>query len=98
MKNVRSRELSLIHIFQGGINVVISVPEGEHLAAQTFNPRLGIKGGISILGTSGIVEPMSDKALLDTIAVELKQKRAEGHSIVAISPGNYCLLYTSRCV
>lgn len=82
--------------FQGGIKVVISVPEGEHLAAQTFNPRLGIKGGISILGTSGIVEPMSDKALLDTIAVELKQKRAEGHSIVAISPGNYGLEFMKR--
>lgn len=72
------------------------MPEGEHLAAQTFNPRLGIKGGISILGTSGIVEPMSDKALLDTIAVELKQKRAEGHSIVAISPGNYGLEFMKR--
>ena len=82
--------------FQGGIKVVISVPEGENLAAQTFNPRLGIKGGISILGTSGIVEPMSDKALLDTIAVELKQKRAEGHSIVAISPGNYGLEFMKR--
>lgn len=72
------------------------MPEGENLAAQTFNPRLGIKGGISILGTSGIVEPMSDKALLDTIAVELKQKRAEGHSIVAISPGNYGLEFMKR--
>ena len=82
--------------FQGGIKVVISVPEGEHLAAQTFNPRLGIKGGISILGTSGIVEPMSSQALLDTIYVELKQKREEGKRFAAISPGNYGLEYMKR--
>ena len=71
--------------------VEISVPEGETLAAQTFNPRLGITGGISILGTSGIVEPMSSRALLETIRVELNQKRAMGYSIVAVSPGNYGL-------
>ena len=69
--------------------VEISVPEGERLAAQTFNPRLGILGGISILGTSGIVEPMSSQALLETIRVELKQRRAEGFSYVAVAPGNY---------
>lgn len=76
--------------------VEISVPEGETLAAQTFNPRLGITGGISILGTSGIVEPMSSRALLETIRVELNQKRALGYSIVAVSPGNYGLDYMKR--
>lgn len=76
--------------------VEISVPEGETLAAQTFNPRLGITGGISILGTSGIVEPMSSRALLETIRVELNQKRALGNSIVAVSPGNYGLDYMKR--
>ena len=76
--------------------VEISVPEGETLAAQTFNPRLGITGGISILGTSGIVEPMSSRALLETIRVELNQKRAMGYSIVAVSPGNYGLDYMKR--
>lgn len=78
------------------ILVEISVPEGEELASQTFNPRLGITGGISILGTSGIVEPMSSRALLETIRVELKQKRALGNSIVAVSPGNYGLDYMKR--
>ena len=76
---------------QGGIRVLISVPEGEELASKTFNPRLGIIGGISILGTSGIVEPMSSKALLDTIRVELNQKRAMGQTYLAVSPGNYGL-------
>ncbi len=71
--------------------VEISVAEGRELAEKTFNPRLGIVGGISILGTSGIVEPMSSKALLDTIMVELKQKKALGFDIAAVSPGNYGL-------
>lgn len=77
--------------FHGELSVLISVPEGEELASKTFNPRLGIVGGISILGTSGIVEPMSSKALLDTIRVELTQKRALGYTIAAVSPGNYGL-------
>lgn len=81
---------------RGGIKVVISVPEGEELAKKTFNPRLGIVGGISILGTSGIVEPMSSKALLDTIRVELNQKRALGQKLVAASPGNYGLDFMKR--
>ena len=72
-----------------GLNVVISVPEGEKLAKQTFNPRLGIVGGISILGTTGIVEPMSEKALVDTIRVELRQRRANGDEYVLLTPGNY---------
>ena len=73
------------------VTVTISVPEGEELALHTFNPRLGIEGGISIIGTSGVVEPMSRQAILDTIRVELRQKRAEGHDIAFISPGNYGL-------
>lgn len=77
--------------YKGGLRVIISVPEGEELALKTFNPRLGIVGGISILGTSGIVEPMSTKALLDTIRIELNQKKALNYSIVAVSPGNYGL-------
>lgn len=72
-----------------GLSVVISVPEGERLAKQTFNPRLGIVGGISILGTTGIVEPMSEKALVDTIRVELNQRKANGDEYVLLTPGNY---------
>ena len=74
---------------KAGLNVIISVPEGERLAKQTFNPRLGIVGGISILGTTGIVEPMSEKALVDTIRVELNQRKANGNEYVLLTPGNY---------
>lgn len=77
--------------YREGIRVEIYVPGGEELAKKTFNPRLGIVGGISILGTSGIVEPMSSQAILDTIRVELRQKKAEGYEIVAVAPGNYGL-------
>lgn len=72
-----------------GLSVVISVPEGEALAKKTFNPRLGIVGGISILGTTGIVEPMSERALVDSIRVELKQRRACGARYVLLTPGSY---------
>ena len=83
------REVCALTDYRGGLKVLISVPEGEKLAERTFNPRLGIVGGISILGTSGIVEPMSRQALLDTIRVELKQRRTLGDTRVAIAPGNY---------
>ncbi len=73
----------------GGLSVTISVPEGEALAKKTFNPRLGIEGGISILGTTGIVEPMSEQALIDTIRVELRQRRASGAEYALLTPGNY---------
>ena len=73
------------------IRVVISAPEGEKLAEQTFNPRLGIVGGISILGTTGIVEPMSDSAVVETIRAQMRVKKAEGHRIVVAAPGNYGL-------
>lgn len=75
--------------YRGGLSVIISAPDGERLAKRTFNPRLGIEGGISILGTTGIVEPMSEKALVDTIAVELRQRRANGANYVLLTPGNY---------
>lgn len=82
--------------YEGKIYVEISVPRGEEIAKQTFNPRLGIVGGISILGTSGIVEPMSNQAILDTIRVELNQRRAFGFHTVAMSPGNYGLDFMKK--
>ena len=72
-----------------GLEVIISVPGGEALAEKTFNPELGIEGGISILGTSGIVEPMSRQAMIDTICLELRQRYAEGSCALILTPGNY---------
>lgn len=82
--------------YRGSLRVEISVPDGEKLGGQTHNPRLGIVGGISILGTSGIVEPMSSQAILDTIRAELNQRRAQGFDYVAVSPGNYGLDFMKR--
>jgi len=75
--------------YEGGLSVVISVPEGEALAQKTFNPRLGILGGVSILGTTGLVEPMSEQALVDTIKAELSLRRAAGADAALLTPGNY---------
>ena len=72
-----------------GLKVVISIPAGVELAKRTFNPRLGIVGGISVLGTSGIVEPMSEAALVESIGLELRQKYALGCRRIIIAPGNY---------
>ncbi len=76
----------------GGLNVVISAEEGEEAAKKTFNPNLGIVGGISILGTTGIVEPMSEQALVDTIEVELNQIALQSGEII-ITPGNFGSTY-----
>ena len=75
--------------FHEPLYIEISVPKGAEIAERTFNPRLGIEGGISILGTSGIVEPMSEKALLDTILLEMKMLRDSGHGYCYVVPGNY---------
>ncbi|MCR4738796.1 MAG: cobalt-precorrin-5B (C(1))-methyltransferase CbiD [Lachnospiraceae bacterium] len=85
------RQVTDFFEYRGALRVEISVPGGEELALKTFNPRLGIEGGISIIGTTGIVEPMSTKALLDTIRVELRQLRSMGAKVAVISPGNYGL-------
>lgn len=72
-----------------GVQVMIWVPDGAEIAKKTFNPKLGIEGGISILGTTGIVEPMSEKALTDTIFVEMKVRRENGMDYCYVVPGNY---------
>lgn len=75
--------------YTGGLSAVISAPGGGEIALRTFNPKLGIQGGISILGTSGIVEPMSNQAVVDTIHTEIDSVRALGQDFIVICPGNY---------
>ena len=70
------------------VSITISVPAGVEAAKKTFNPVLGIEGGISVLGTSGIVEPMSEEALVETIRTHLNVLRAEGRKWVIAVPGN----------
>ena len=77
--------------YTGGLSVIISIPGGAELARKTFNPRLGIVGGISVLGTSGIVEPMSEEALIQTIRVDIKMQLAGGRKYLVLVPGNYGL-------
>lgn len=79
-----------------GLEVIVSVPGGEEIAEKTFNPKLGIVGGISILGTTGIVEPMSEKAIVDTIRTEVKVRKAEGRQVLLAAPGNYGITFLSE--
>lgn len=72
-----------------GLSIEIFVPAGEEIARKTFNPRLGIEGGISIIGTSGIVEPMSEQALIETIRLEMQMLREKGVENLLVMPGNY---------
>lgn len=78
--------------------VTVIVPDGEELAKKTFNPVLGIEGGISILGTSGILEPMSEKAIVDTIETLIKQASCLGKKYLCITPGHYGQGYVSDYV
>ncbi len=82
--------------YRGTLEVEISAPQGEMLAQKTFNPRLGILGGISILGTTGIVEPMSESALISSIRLELSQQAELGRKSLVVTPGNYGQTYLQQ--
>lgn len=75
--------------YTGGLKVTISIPAGVEIAKKTFNPRLGLIGGLSVLGTSGIVEPMSEKALVETMYVEIRAQQAAGNKNLLVFFGNY---------
>lgn len=77
------------YCYTEGFEVVISIPGGEEAALKTFNPRLGIEGGISVLGTSGIVVPMSEDALIASIKAEMRLRKENGGEYLLITPGNY---------
>ena len=75
--------------YEGTVCICISVPDGEKIAEKTFNGHLGIEGGISILGTSGIVKPMSMQAYIDAVNIEIRQHAAMGKRRLILVPGNY---------
>ena len=72
-----------------GADITIFAPEGEERAQRTYNGRLGIEGGISIIGTTGIVTPMSEESWKRSLALELEQKRAQGMEKIILVPGNH---------
>lgn len=78
------------------LHITVWMPEGEALAKRTFNPKLGIEGGLSVLGTSGILEPMSEQAIVATIETEIRQLHAVGEKKVLVTPGNYGQAYASE--
>ena len=82
--------------YSGGFRIVISAPEGTEIAKKTFNPRMGITGGISIIGTKGIVEPMSNSALIETIRTEAKMRKAAGHENLLLTLGNFSEDYLAK--
>ena len=69
------------------LRVTISVPDGAEMAKRTFNPRLGIEGGISIIGVSGIVKPFSEEAFIDSIRKCMEVAKASGTDRVVINSG-----------
>ncbi|MGX9758584.1 cobalt-precorrin-5B (C(1))-methyltransferase CbiD [Clostridioides difficile] len=71
------------------LKITIFAPQGEKIAKKTFNPRLGIVGGISIIGTTGIVEPMSDEGWKKSLSIELQMKKEQGLDKIILVPGNH---------
>lgn len=84
--------------YEGGLSAVISVPHGAEIAKRTLNEKLGVVGGISILGTSGMVEPVSEAALVDTIHAQMSMYHAQGLRDLIITPGNYGETFLAECL
>ncbi len=78
---------SLLAIYPDGCDVTISVPGGKELALKTFNPKIGVIGGISIIGTSGVVMPFSNEAFLESIRREMEVAMAVGCELIVINSG-----------
>jgi cobalt-precorrin-5B (C1)-methyltransferase len=82
-------EAAVRSVFGGrAARVTVSIPGGKEVALKTFNPRLGIEGGLSVLGTTGVLRPMSLEALRDSMFVELQMRVNQGHKRLAFTFGN----------
>ena len=81
------RNLEQFSTFNFQFSIILSVPHGEEIARRTFNPRLGIEGGISIIGVSGIVKPFSEEAFIDSIRKCMEVAKASGTERVVINSG-----------
>lgn len=88
-RNMINNEVRKVIGEDKGVKITIFAPEGELIAKKTFNPRLGIVGGISIIGTTGIVEPMSDEGWKKSLSIELEMKKAQGMDKIILVPGNH---------
>ena len=88
-RNMINNEVRKVIGEDKGVKITIFAPEGELIAKKTFNPRLGIVGGISIIGTTGIVEPMSDEGWKKSLSIELEMKKAQGIDKIILVPGNH---------
>src|SRR5690606_22275382 len=87
-RNMITKEVKSVS--NSGYNVIISAPMGEEIAKKTFNKNIGIEGGISIIGTKGIVYPMSEEALLKTMYMEIDMIAKDfGTKEIILVPGNY---------
>jgi cobalt-precorrin-5B (C1)-methyltransferase len=87
-KEMMMKEVAGVLPADFGISIIISVPQGREIAKRTFNPQLGIEGGISIIGTSGIVEPMSETAFQESLGMDLELNGCD-HGLIVFVPGNY---------
>lgn len=89
------REICNLAEYKEPLLIIVFMPKGKELAVHTFNPQLGIEGGLSILGTTGILEPMSEKAIIDTIEIQIRQLCKQGVRDLLVTPGNYGQSYAS---
>lgn len=96
MISAAAAEICEKYDYTGGIKITISIPQGVELAKKTFNPRLGIVGGLSVIGTTGIVEPMSSSSLIETIRLEERVRRNEGADYLLLTIGNYSKSFVSN--
>ncbi|CEI74108.1 MULTISPECIES: cobalt-precorrin-5B (C(1))-methyltransferase CbiD [Romboutsia] len=89
LRKVVGEDISKVIGKNKSLKITIFAPKGEDVAKKTFNPRLGIVGGISIIGTTGIVEPMSDEGWKKSLSIELQMKREQGLDKIILVPGNH---------